>query len=179
MTLASFLSPTTTMEPTTMSSSNAGLSSTIISTPFQCDHRHVTPMPLGTSSSVPSRNLLSNCIEMSNSASKDVNTDTADAMISSQETEVATINTNPSIAYGVSMEPSLAVAGNRLYVESMNFPMVVHRMITETCKVYDPSLMHWSDCGNYFWIEQKHKLLSSVIAQYFNRMFCVVLPFAS
>lgn len=54
------------------------------------------------------------------------------------------------------------------YYRSLSFTVVVHRMISEVCAEIDSSIMHWSTCGNYFFIHQKHTMLPSVLKQYFN-----------
>jgi hypothetical protein len=54
------------------------------------------------------------------------------------------------------------------YATSVYFPVIMHRMISQMCKV-DASLMHWCDEGKHFWISQHSCSLSDVLKVYFKR----------
>jgi hypothetical protein len=169
MNMESFLSPTST-EPT--SDYNAPSPATIIAASFQSDHRHVTPMPVATLSPVPPPTCDS--IEITNSPSNGTIIDTTDSMTVKEQKEDGSIDSNQSITSEKSTGHALSLAGDIMYKVSALFPVKVHRMITETYMTHGRSLMHWTDCGKYFWIEQKHTMLSSVLSQHFNRTFALL-----
>jgi hypothetical protein len=144
---------------------------------FQSDHRHVTPIPVAcTMSPVPP--LISDSVAVTNNASNDTTTDTADTTTTfTQRKGAAKTNTNHS----TTSEKLTSRASNRniaysTYSISTLFPVIVHRMITESLQENDRSLIHWTDCGKYFWIEEKHKMLGLVLAKHFKRTF-VLLAF--
>lgn len=164
----SFLSPTN-VEP--MSSCDAPSTFTAIAASFKNEHRHVTPMPLGVFSPEESPKLTSDIQKDIHIAGDSVNkvTDTTDMERSNQSTDTTSVSTSPAKSTDNTVAELLA--RRIMYYESTLFPVVIHRMLTECCKKYDRSFMHWSDCGEYFWIEQKNSMLSSVLKKYFNRTF--------
>lgn len=177
MNIMSFLSPMN-IEP--VSSCDAHMSSTTFAVSLPKEHRHVTPVPQGTYSPVAS-------LEMTSNSPKDISTTTGGSTKTDAVTSgIAKSHPNKDVALVVSKGPAKvsgksingAVAGiiarNEMYEKSILFPVVVHRMIAETCKEYDRSLMHWTACGKYFCINQKHSMLSSIMAKYFNRTFMAV-----
>lgn len=173
----SFLSPTN-VEPT--SSCDAPSTFTIIAASFQNEHRHVTPMPHGVFSPEESLNMMSDSQKDIDTSGNSVNkiTDTTDMKRSNQSTDTTLASTSPAITSGKSMDNTVAeLLARHMYNESTLFPVIVHRMLAEASKKYDRSLMHWSECGEFFWIGQKHSMLSSVLGKYFKRTFWVVSLF--
>ena len=176
--IMSFLSPNN-VEPG-VSSRNALVSSTTIAASFQNEHRHVTPMPLDALTPVSSHNETSDCQKDIHTTGDSTNTivDTTETTKSNQGTDAPLVSTVPENTSGKAVDDAAAEILTRriMYDQSSWFPVVVHRMLAETCKKYDRSLVHWTDCGEYFWIDQKHSMLSAVLAKYFNRTFLVVIP---
>ena len=167
MTMSSFLSPTAG-EPT---------SSCNVLSSIQSDHRHVTPMPFGVLHPEPPSSLPSNSTDMKKSASNNTTIDTVDSTAFTHKDNTAKINTTTSVSSGKSISHILTLSRDLFYNESTIFPVIVHRMITETSEEHGRSLMHWSDCGKFFWIKEKHTMLSNVLAQYFKRTFFFCLKY--
>lgn len=129
-------------------------------------------MPVATLSPVPPPTCDS--IDITNRPSNDTIIDTTDTMTVTEQKEDGMMNTNQSITSEKSTGHVWSITGDIVYKTSAHFPVKVHRMITEVYMTHGQSLMHWTDCGKYFWIEQKHAMLSSILSQYFNRTFALL-----
>jgi hypothetical protein len=170
MNTASFLSPIAAEPPSTCNDANK---STIIAASVQSEyHRHVTPVPASTFSPVPP--LASDILEVANSTKNDI----SDTVAFTQQRNATMKNNDHSITSENSVDhTSTQHFIYTAYSVSTHFPVIVHRMITETCTQHGQSLMYWSDCGQCFWIDQKHQMLSTILSQYFKRTFYVTCFF--
>ena len=121
--------------------------------PLQNDHRHVTPMPVETLSPV-------SALSMARGSKR--------IAIDAKITIDATNESHTAVAAHTSYEEQVITAYNS-YSTSEYFPVVVQRMISETCQMYNGTLMHWTDCGKFFSVNAKHAMLSSVIGKNFKR----------
>ena len=121
--------------------------------PLQNDHRHVTPMPVETLSPVSALSMARGSIRIA---------------IDAKNAIEATNESHAAVVAHTSYEEQVLTAYNS-YSTSEYFPAVVQRMISETCQMYNGSLMHWTDCGKFFSVNAKHAMLSSVIGKNFKR----------
>jgi hypothetical protein len=142
-------------------------SATTVPSVHNDERHHVTPMSFGTFTPEPSDEAMFTADSGGNvlNGTNDTQTLVNSATLSTNK-DVPLVDTNPLNTIG----RSVGRAGGSYY-DSLHFPVVAHRMIAEVCNELGSTAMHWTKCGEYFWIDQNHRKLSVILKRYFKRKF--------
>jgi hypothetical protein len=174
----SYITPTI-VEPTRNSGGVTSLLATNDSSIAAVERHHVTPMSFGIfTPQLPDEIMISVDRETDPGKTNDTMTSANNEMMSTNEIVSLLVNINATNAIESSTDQYPYDYLLETYENSNVFPVVVHRMINDVLNEFGSAIMHWTKCGRYFWINQKHRELSSILSRYFKRTFMSINDFS-